>query len=141
MCTCVLNYFNHVQLFSALWTVARQTLLSMGFSRQEFWSGLTSPPPGDFPDPGIEPVSLTSPALAAGLFATIATWEAPCICVYVYKCAYIYIYIYICCLVLFSCSATSVSLWPDKQPPGFSVHDSTLLFIKSMYLFFKLHVF
>ena len=83
---CVLNYFSHVQLFSALWTVAHQTLLSMGFSRQEFWSGLTSPPPGDFPDPGIEPVSLTSPALAAGFFTTIATWEAPymCVCVYIY---------------------------------------------------------
>ena len=72
---CVLNYFSHVQLFSALWTVAHQTLLSMGFSRQEFWSGLTSPPPGDFPDPGIEPVSLTSPALAGGFFTISATWE------------------------------------------------------------------
>ena len=83
----------------------------MGFSRQEFWSVLTSPPLGDFPDPGIEPMSLTSPALAAEFFTTIATWEAPYICVYVYKYAYIYnIFIYICCLVLFSCSVISVSL-------------------------------
>ena len=49
----------------------------MGFSRQENWSGLPWPPPGDLPDPGIEPVSLTSPALAGGLFTTSATWKAP----------------------------------------------------------------
>ena len=48
-------------------TVARQVPLSMGFSRQEYWSGLPFPPPGDLPDPGIpmiEPLSLKSPALA-----------------------------------------------------------------------------
>ena len=49
----------------------------MGFSRQEYWSGLLCPPPGDLPDPGIEPESPTSPALAGGLFTTSATWEAP----------------------------------------------------------------
>ena len=43
-----------------LWTVARQTPLSMGFSRQEYWSGLLGPPPGDLPDPGIEPMSPAS---------------------------------------------------------------------------------
>ena len=48
-----------------LWTVAHQAPLSMGFSRQEYWSGLPSPPPGDLPNPGIEPVSLMSPALAS----------------------------------------------------------------------------
>ena len=48
----------------------------MGFSRQEYWSGLPCPPPGDLPDPGMEPTSLTSPALAGGLFTTSATWEA-----------------------------------------------------------------
>ena len=47
------------------WTVARQAPPSVGFSRQEYWSGLPLPPPGDLPDPGIEPVS---PALAAGFF-------------------------------------------------------------------------
>ena len=46
------------------WTVARQTLLSMGFSRQEYWSGLPFPSPGDLPDPGIKPASLMSPELA-----------------------------------------------------------------------------
>ena len=49
-----------------LWTVARQSSLSMGFSRQEYWSGLLHPPPRDLPVPGIEPVSVMSPALAAG---------------------------------------------------------------------------
>ena len=48
-------------------TVARQAPLSMGFSRQEYWSGLPCPPPGDLPDPGIEPAS---PVLAARFFAT-----------------------------------------------------------------------
>ena len=45
------------------WTVAYQALLSMGFSRQEYWSGLTCPPPGESPNPGVEFVSLVSPAL------------------------------------------------------------------------------
>ena len=49
------------------WTIARQAPLSMEFSRQEFWSGLPFPSPGDLPDPGIEPVS---PTLAGGLFIT-----------------------------------------------------------------------
>jgi len=58
-----------------LWTIALQApLSSLGFSRQEYWSGLPSPPPGDLPDPGIEHVSLTSPALASGFFTTRTTW-------------------------------------------------------------------
>ena len=48
----------------------------MGFSRQEDWSGLPCPPPGDLPKPGIESEPLTSPTLAAGFFTTITTWEA-----------------------------------------------------------------
>ena len=63
-------------LGAALWTVACQVPLSMGFSRQEHWSGLSCPPPGNLPDPGIEPMSLTSLALAGGFFTTSATWEA-----------------------------------------------------------------
>ena len=51
---------------ATLWTVARQTPLSMGFSRQECWSGLPCPPPGDLPNPGTEPTSLTSLPLQAG---------------------------------------------------------------------------
>ena len=50
--------------------------LFMGFPRQQQWSGLPFPPPGDLPDPGIEPTSLTSPALAGRIFTTSATWEA-----------------------------------------------------------------
>ena len=52
------------------WTVACQAPLSMGFPRQEHWSGLSFPPPGDLPDPGIEPLSLMSPALAGRFFST-----------------------------------------------------------------------
>ena len=48
----------------------------MGFSRQEYWSELPHPPPGDLPDPGIEPTSLKSPLLAGGFFTTSITWEA-----------------------------------------------------------------
>ena len=48
----------------------------MGYSRQEYWSGLPFPPLGDIPDPGIEPASLVSPALAGGFFTTSTTWEA-----------------------------------------------------------------
>ena len=52
------------------------------FSRQEYWSGLPGPPPGDLPDPGIEPTFLMSPALAGGFSTTSATWEAhPSACV------------------------------------------------------------
>ena len=64
-----LRYFSHVQLFATLWTVAHQVPLSMGFSRQEYWSGLPIPPPGDLLDPGIKPESLISPALAGRFFS------------------------------------------------------------------------
>ena len=53
----------------------------MGFSRQEYWSGLPCPPPGGLSNLGIEPTSLSSPALAGGFFTTSATWGAPkCAC-------------------------------------------------------------
>jgi len=48
----------------------------MKFSRQEYWSGLAFPPPGDLADPGIEPTSPASPALAGGFLTTSTTWEA-----------------------------------------------------------------
>ena len=63
--------------FVTLWTVAHHAPLSLGFSRQEYWSGLPFPNPWNFPDPGIEPTSLTSPALANGFFTTNTAWEAP----------------------------------------------------------------
>ena len=63
---CVLSRFSCVQLFAIPWTVAHQAPPSTGFSRQEYWSVLPFPSPGDLPDPGIELASLLSPALAMG---------------------------------------------------------------------------
>ena len=60
----------HLQLFATPWTIACQAPLSMGFSRQEYWSGLPFPSPGDIPDPGIKLASLMSPALAGRFFIT-----------------------------------------------------------------------
>ena len=69
----MLSHFRRVQPFVILWTmVAYHTPLTLGFSRQEYWSGLPYPPPGDLPDPGTEPTSL---ALAGGFFTTGAIWE------------------------------------------------------------------
>ena len=59
------------------WTTAYQALPSLGFSRQEYWSGLPFPSPGDLPNPGIELVFLVSPALAGGFFTTSTTLEGP----------------------------------------------------------------
>ena len=73
-CCAVLNCFSGVQLFATLYTIIHQALLSMEFSRQEYWNGLLCPPPGDLSDPGIE--SLMSPALVEGFFTTSITWEA-----------------------------------------------------------------
>ena len=72
----MLSCFSHVWLFATPWTVAHQAPLSMGFSRQEYWSGLPFPPPGDLPKPGIEPIPLMSSALAGRFFTTSTTWEA-----------------------------------------------------------------
>ena len=66
-----------VRLFATPWTVAHQAPLSMGFSRQRYWSGISFPSPGDLPNPGMEPACLKSPALAGGLFYHWATKEAP----------------------------------------------------------------
>ena len=73
----MLSHFSHVQLCATPWTIARQAPLSMKFSRQEYWSGLPCPSPGDLPNPGIEPMSLTSTVLAGRFFTTSATWEVP----------------------------------------------------------------
>ena len=62
--------------FATLWAVAHRASLALGFSRQEHRSGLSLPPPGDLSNPGIEPASLPSPALAGRFFTTSATWEA-----------------------------------------------------------------
>ena len=69
--------FSCVWLFATPWIIACQALLSMEFSRQEYWSGMPFPPPEDLSDTGIEPVFLASPALAGRFFTTSSTWETP----------------------------------------------------------------
>ena len=66
----MLSRFSHVPLSATLWTIACQAPLSMGFSRQECWGGSPCPPPRDLSNPEIEPVPLTSPALAGKFFST-----------------------------------------------------------------------
>ena len=65
---CVLS---HVRFSVTPWTIAHQAPLSMQSFRQEYWSGLPFPPPGDLPHPGTEPLSLVSPALAGRFFTTV----------------------------------------------------------------------
>ena len=72
----VLRPFSQVRLCVTQWTVACQAPLSMGFSRQGYWSGLPCPPPGDLSNPGIKPTFLSSPALTGVFFTTSAAWEA-----------------------------------------------------------------
>ena len=92
-CTCVQRHFSHAQLFVTLWTIAHQAPLSMGFSRQEYWSGLPCSPPGNLPDPGIRPASLMSSALAVGFwplappgkYVYIYKHTHVCICMYMYR--------------------------------------------------------
>ena len=69
----VLSYFSQVWLFMIPWIVVHQALLSMGFPRQKFWSGLPFPSSGELPDPG---VALESSILASGLLTTSTTWGA-----------------------------------------------------------------
>ena len=61
----MLSHFSRVQLFATPWTVVHQAPLPVGFSRQEYRSGLLCPPPGHLPDPGIRPVFPAAPTLQA----------------------------------------------------------------------------
>ena len=79
----MLSHFSGVLLFATLWTVACQDPLPMGFSRQEYWSGLSFPLPGDLPNPGIKPTSFMSPELSGGFITTNTTWE-----VYIHRISY-----------------------------------------------------
>ena len=79
-CMCAKS-LSHVQFFVTPWTVACQAPLSMEFSRQECWSWLSFPFPGDLPDPGIEPASLMSPALAGEFFYNRCHLENPSVTV------------------------------------------------------------
>ena len=74
---CMLSHFSHVRLSVTLWTAACQAPMSTGFSRQESWSGMPRPSPGNLPDSGIEPACHASPAVACRFFTTSATWGAP----------------------------------------------------------------
>ena len=88
-CACMIS---HIRLFIP-WTVAHQAPLSMEVSRQECWSGLPFPSPGDFPDSEIEVISLASPALAGGFFTTEPPGKSTYTCnslLFVYMFIYIY---------------------------------------------------
>ena len=74
-CMLSAQWLSHVRLFTATWTVACQTPLPIGFSRQEYWSGVPFNTLEDLPDPRIKPMSLVSSALAGRFFTTGATWE------------------------------------------------------------------
>jgi len=65
--------------FATSWTIACQAPLSVQFSRQEYWNGLSFPSAGDLPDSGIEPASYVSPALAGGFFTTAPSGKPKCI--------------------------------------------------------------
>ena len=71
-CAYLLSHFSCVRLFVTPWTVTHQAPLSMEFSRQGYWDGLSCPLPGDLPNPGIKLMSLTSPELAGG---SSTTWS------------------------------------------------------------------
>ena len=102
MGACRLNCFNHIQLFATLWTGARQAPLSKGFSRQQNWSGLPCPPPAHLPNPGVEVISPTSPALAGIFFIASATWETH-LNIDIYTLALLYIFIYNKALNVYNC--------------------------------------
>ena len=97
---------SHAQLCVTLWTIVRQAPLSVGFLRQESWSGLPFPTPGDLPSPGIKPTSPEPPALAGGFFTT----EPPGKPIF-YNCC--------CCSVAQSCPTLCNPM--DCSTPGLSV--------------------
>ena len=79
---CVLSHFSCVRLFSTPWTTGQQAPLSMGFSRQEYWSGLPFPSPGDLPNPEIKPMSLyisciSRPEKAMAPHSSTLAWRIP----------------------------------------------------------------
>ena len=97
--------------FVTLWTIDHQPPLSMGFPRQEYCSGLPFPPPGDLPDPGIEPTSFAFPALAGWFFTTSAIWEVPLFFRELLRCFPLWnspyslkaSYLYTCCFLTLEC--------------------------------------
>ena len=107
-CACVLSVFSRVRLFVAPWTVAHQAPLSIGFSRQEYWSGLPCPFPGDLPNPGTEPECPASPALPVDSL-WLSHWRSPVMAQF--------------SSVHFSCSVASTLCDPmNRSTPGLPVH-------------------
>ena len=86
-CVCLLSGFSHIRFCGTLWTVARQAPLPLGLSRQEYWTGLPCPPPGDFPNPRLLGISCIS---------CWATWKVPSI-------GYLYSFFF---------NNTSLCIWP-----------------------------
>ena len=112
---CLLSHFSHIQLFETLWNVAHQALLSVGFSRQEYWSGLPCPAPGYIPDPGVEPASLMLPALQADSLPT-EPWGKP---MHAYTCIYMQTQSLQSSLTFYDsmdCSLPDCSLCPWNSP-------------------------
>ena len=73
----MLIHFSSVRLFAAPMDCSPPDISVCGILQSDYWSGLPCPPPGDLPDPEIEPTSPVSPALAGGFFTTSTIWEAP----------------------------------------------------------------
>ena len=93
MCCAILSCFSCVRLFVTVWTVAHQAPLSMGFSRQEYWSGLPRPPPGTFPSQVLNPVSCIF-CIVGGFFTTQLPGKPLCMCMYTYINSYISLHFY-----------------------------------------------
>ena len=111
---------SHVHFFATPWTVARQAPLSMGFSRQEYWSGLPFSPPGNLPSPGIEPTLLTSPLLADGFFTTSASWEALSYVRSLNNLEFIFVYVWRNVPTCFTCSCPAFPAPLTVEPVFFS---------------------
>ena len=116
----MLSHFRNVWLFVTLWTIASQALLSMGFSKQEYWSGLPCPPTGDSPDPGIEHLPLMSLALA-GRFCTTEPLGKPRFLVYLSL--FFFFNVQIFSLSPISCKVKVTQSCPTLcDPMDFTVH-------------------
>ena len=112
----MLSHFSCVQLFATLWTVPCQTPLSERFSRQKYWrGGLSCPPPGDLPHPGVESVSLRFSALVGGFF-TLAPPGFQCTH-FLNLNIYFYLYTRMCQVLVVACRLFSCGMWDLVPQP------------------------
>ena len=111
----------------------------MGFFRQEYWSGLSFPSPGDLPDLGIEPASLKSPVLAEGFFTTSATWEALSCALMASKPHLLHCHLHLCCCC--SVNKSCLTLPPYKLQHARLLCPSLSFFLNffKFYFIFKLY--